>query len=138
MINAKLRAHTDDGERNASVIKDLMDRIEALERFVGSPNTVVDWITLSVFSNGWVTAIPVKYRKVNDKVELVGAVSGGTSGTSPFTFPPGNCPGQQVDFAATAGGNSHGVLTIATSGIVTLTGNNAFFSLCIPSFSVTP
>jgi hypothetical protein len=73
----------------------------------------------------WVQAgsphAPAGFYKDGDNVYLRGRLSSGPSGTSPFTLPVGYRPSHLLTFAV--GGVIIGQVTVAATGVVTLTGS---------------
>ena len=98
------------------------------------PNPTPAWIAPS-YSNSWTNApgwMPLRYRKVGDRVYIEGHIYNGTGGATAFTLPSGYRPPNIMQ--VTAGVTAVGV-NIDSSGTVT-PASNAHISLFI-SFSVT-
>jgi hypothetical protein len=126
------------------------DVIEAIEAKLGlNPSGVATTVAAVVATTTW-TAVTftslwvnygggnqdVQYRKVGDRVEIRGAMSTGTIGSSAFTLPVGFRPLTIVN-RGTVSNSAFGAIVIAAAGTFTpFVGSNAWFQ-CDCWFSVT-
>lgn len=138
-VNPQLRAVTDPADHMALTVKDMMTRLEAIERYIGS-GAVPLWTGVT-FQNGWISFAgqqAVEFRKQGDRVFIRGQMASGTISTVAFTLPVGYRPPAEIDFIVIAGASTFGNIAVRANGdVVPQVGNTTYFAVNL-DFSTTP
>jgi hypothetical protein len=96
------------------------NRDRLLEDFLNSLLATTPWTAptlLNAWANSGAPLQVAEYRKVGDRVDLRGCVTGGTIGLAIFTLPTGFRPPANVSFAVNSTG-AFGALTVTSAGAV--------------------
>lgn len=136
-VNPQLRAVTDPADHMALTVKDMMTRLEAIERYIGT-SVGPPWIPVT-YQNGWhLVNYSLAYRKIGDIVYLRGDMGGGTNPGTVFTLPVGYRPPATETVELLVQGGLLGYAYVFPSGVFEHHGANNGGTETHAYFSTTP